>query len=312
MERWRWVSRVWGNVGVCPASGVDSSSTGACIKLRVLRSLSNLADGWPTEPSRQSGRRVWPGSLGSALEPQAKVSRLLPGAPWPGLGARGFRCTAAGGDALLLGSSRRFSTTQLQVGLTPFSPAPRRRLHLREPAGRYWGLDPEQRPSARPPPSPRACWYPRARATSGQACPVAQIPRLGRSHSPDLPPLHTWNSSACLPDRAVSEAARLGLAAVGPRRLTPSHQGGVDFPETAGGGGGGITTSAPQAANPCLSTICSPTLRLESLRTRCTFDLTTAGSVAELCPKPLMWLSLVVTPGLLFHVQIFTFFCLSF
>lgn len=175
-------------------------------------------------------------------------------------------------------------------------------------------LGPRSRAAAfsSPPPPPRACWYPRARATSGQACPVAQIPRLGRSHSPDLPPLHTWNSSACLPDRAVSEAARLGLAAVGPRRLTSSHQGGVDFPETAGGGGGGITTSAPQAANPCLSTICSPTLRLESLRTRCTFDLTTAGPVAELCPKPLMWLSLVVTPGLLFHVQIFTFFCLSF
>lgn len=188
MERWRWVSRVWGNVGVCPASGVDSSSTGACIKLRVLRSLSNLADGWPTEPSRQSGRRVWPGSLGSALEPQAKVSRLLPGAPWPGLGARGFRCTAAGGDALLLGSSRRFSTTQLQVGLTPFRLLPAgacTSVSLQADTGasiQSSGLQ------LAPPPPPRACWYPRARATSGQACPVAQIPRLGRSHSPDLPP----------------------------------------------------------------------------------------------------------------------------
>lgn len=141
----RRVSRVWGG-----------------FKLVVLLVLScwsyvvsiTLADGWPTEPSRQSGRRVWSGSLGSALEPQAKVSRLLPGAPWPGLGARGFRCAAAGGDALLLESSCRFSTTQLQVGLTPFSPALRRSLHLREPAVRYWGLDPDQRSSARPPLEP--------------------------------------------------------------------------------------------------------------------------------------------------------------
>lgn len=299
---------------MCPASGVDSSSTGACIfKLRVLRSLGNLADGWPTEPSRQSGRRVWPGSLGSALEPQAKVSRLLPGAPWPSLGARGFRCTAAGGDALLLGSSRRFSTTQLQVGLTPFSPAPRRRLHLCEPADRYWGLDPEQRPSARPP-SPRSLLVSAGKGDVWPGLPCCPDPQAGAESLSRSSPLHTWNSSACLPDRAVSEAARLGLAAMGPRRLTPSHQGGVDFPETAGGWGGGrITTSAPQAANPCLSTICSLTLGLEPLRARCTFDPTTAGSVAELCPKPLMWLSLVVTPGLLFHViQIFTFFCLSF
>lgn len=33
---------------------------------------------------------------------------------------------------------------------------------------------------------PGACLWLRVRATSGQACPVAQIPRLGRSHSPDL------------------------------------------------------------------------------------------------------------------------------
>lgn len=312
MERWRWVSRVWGNVGVCPASGVDSSSTGACIKLRVLRSLSNLADGWPTEPSRQSGRRVWPGSLGSALEPQAKVSRLLPGAPWPGLGARGFRCTAAGGDALLLGSSRRFSTTQLQVGLTPFRLLPAgacTSVSLQADTGA--SIQSSGLQLAPPPPSP-SLLVSAGKGDVWPGLPCCPDPQAGAESLSRSSPLHTWNSSACLPDRAVSEAARLGLAAVGPRRLTPSHQGGVDFPETAGGGGGGITTSAPQAANPCLSTICSPTLRLESLRTRCTFDLTTAGSVAELCPKPLMWLSLVVTPGLLFHVQIFTFFCLSF
>lgn len=160
------------------------------------------------------------------------MSRLLPGAPWPGLGARGFRCTAAGGDALLLGSSRCFLTTQLQVGLTPFSPAPRQRLHLCKPAAGYRGLDPDQRPSARP---PGACWWPRARATSGQACPVAQIPMLGRSHSPDLP-LYTPGIRA-RPAGTVRfpKQPGLGLAAAGPRRLTPSHQGGVDFPETAAG-----------------------------------------------------------------------------
>ncbi|KAH0512641.1 TATA element modulatory factor [Microtus ochrogaster] len=136
---------------------------------------------------------------------RAKVSQLLPGAPWPGLDARGFRCTAAGGDALLLGSSRCFFTTQLQVGLTPFSPAPRQRLHLRKPAAGYRGLDPDQRSSAHP---PGACWWPRARATSGQACPVAQIPMLGRSHSPDLP-LYTPGIRARPPcrDSSVSQAA---------------------------------------------------------------------------------------------------------
>lgn len=41
------------------------------------------------------------GAFGSALEPGAKVSRLLPGAPWPGLGAGGFRFAAAGGDVSL-------------------------------------------------------------------------------------------------------------------------------------------------------------------------------------------------------------------
>lgn len=101
--------------------------------------------------SRQSDLRVGPGSHGSALEPQAKVSRLLPGAPWPGLDARGFRCTAAGGDALLLRSSRGVSTIQLQVGPASFSPAPRPRLHPRGPAAGYWGFDTSPRPSARPP-----------------------------------------------------------------------------------------------------------------------------------------------------------------
>lgn len=191
------MSYVWRDGDGCPESGGN-------VGVDKLVSVT-LADGWPTEPSRQSGRWVWPGSLRSALEPQAKVSRLLPGAPWPGLGAQGFRCTAAGGDALLLGSSRCFLTTQLLVGLTPFSPAPRQRLHLRKPAAGYRGLDPGQRPSARP---PGACWWPRARATSGQACPVAQIPMLGRSHSPDLPPRHTWNSSPPCWDSSVSQAAR--------------------------------------------------------------------------------------------------------
>lgn len=37
-------------------------------------------------------------AFGSALEPGAKVSCLLPGAPWPDLGAGGFRFAAAGGD----------------------------------------------------------------------------------------------------------------------------------------------------------------------------------------------------------------------
>lgn len=69
--------------------------------------------------------------------------------------------------------------------------------------------------------------------------PCCPDPQAGAESLSRSSPLHTWNSSACLPDRAVSEAVRLGLAAVGPRRLTPSHQGGVDFPETAGGGGGG-------------------------------------------------------------------------
>lgn len=170
-------------------------------KLDVLLVLScwsyvvTLAAGWPTEPSRQLGRRVCPGSLGSALEPQAKVSWLLPGAPWPGLGARGFRCTAAGGDALLLGSSRRFSTTQLQVGLTRFSPAPRRRLHLREPAGGYWGLI--QSSGLQLAPLEPA-------GSRGQGRRLARPALLPRSPgwggvSLQIFPLHTWNSSSCLP-----------------------------------------------------------------------------------------------------------------
>lgn len=145
-------------------------------------------------PSRQLDLRVWPGSLGSALEPQAEVSRLLPGAPWPGLGARGFRCTAAGCDALLLRSSRGFSTTQLQVGPASFSPAPRPRLHPRGPAARCWGLDSGPRPFSS---SSGACWWLRARAMPGQACPLPQIPRLGRSHSPDFPRTPGIRAPAC-------------------------------------------------------------------------------------------------------------------
>lgn len=84
-----------------------------------------LADGCPRVPSR-----LW--SLGvvkafrSALEPRAKVSRQLPGAPWPGLGAGGFRFAAAGGDVSLLPSCRhcrrRRSLVKLQVRENPIKP----------------------------------------------------------------------------------------------------------------------------------------------------------------------------------------------
>lgn len=74
--------------------------------------------------------------FGSALEPEAKVSPLLPGAPWPDLGAGGFRFAAAGGDVSLLLSCccRRRSLVKLQVGPAPSPPAPGPRLHPRWPA----------------------------------------------------------------------------------------------------------------------------------------------------------------------------------
>lgn len=76
------------------------------------------------------------GAFGSALEPQAKVSRLLPGAPWPGLGAGGFRFAAASGDVSLLPSCRcrLRSLVKLQVGPAPSPSVPVPRLHPRGPA----------------------------------------------------------------------------------------------------------------------------------------------------------------------------------
>lgn len=121
------VPRPGGDVGGCPQ----------WIRLWVTGCPVTLADGCPRVPSR-----LW--SLGvvrafrSALEPRAKVSRQLPGAPWPGLGAGGFRFAAAGGDVSLLPSCRhcrrRRSLVKLQVGPEPSPPVPGRRLHPRGPA----------------------------------------------------------------------------------------------------------------------------------------------------------------------------------
>lgn len=201
---------------MCPAAGVD--------KLLVLLVSVTLADGWPTEPSRQSGRRVWPGSLRSALEPQAKVSQLLPGAPWPGLGARGFRCTAAGGDALLLGSSRCFFTTQLQVGLSAFSPAPRQLLHLRKPAAGYRGLDPDQRPSARPHP-PWSLLVAAGKGDVWPGLPCCPDPHTGAESLSRSSPLHTWNLSPPCRDSLVSQAAPARAGCCGTQEADPFTPG---------------------------------------------------------------------------------------
>lgn len=73
---------------------------------------------------------------------------LLPGAPWPGLGAGGFRFAAAASDVSLLPSYCRRSLGKLQVGPAPSLPAPGRRLHHCEPAVGCWDPDPGLRPSA--------------------------------------------------------------------------------------------------------------------------------------------------------------------
>lgn len=157
------------------------------------------------------------------------MSRLLPGAPWPYSGSRGFRCAAAGGEASLLRSRRRFSLAKLQVGPASSPSAARPRLHPGGPAAGCWDPDRSPRPSAGS--QEPAGGHRQGRSMPGQACPVAGILRLGRSCSLDLT-RNTWDPSVSK-DSSVPKQRELGLAAVGLKELTLPHQGRTDVPHSA-------------------------------------------------------------------------------
>lgn len=133
------------------------------------------------------------GAFGSALELRTKVRRLLPGAPWPGLGAGGFRFVAASGDVSLLPSRcRRRSLVNLQVGPVLSLPAPSPRRHHCGPAARCWDPDPGSRPSAG--------YQEPISGHRQERCParpslLPRSPCWGGVASPDLS-RHTWDPSA--------------------------------------------------------------------------------------------------------------------